>query len=83
MDEEKGVELADVERIVELNLGCITEKLIQTSSQSCMTTSDDTHSTHAADEAASSFSSTHSNFRLVYIKLIQMIYSGVFIILQS
>ena len=61
MDEEKGVELADVERIVELNLGCITEKLIQTSSQSCMTMSDNTHSTHAADEAASSFS---SNFRL-------------------
>ena len=63
MCEEKGVGLADAERIVELNLGYITEKLLQTSSagSSCTTTSG--HSTHAVDEPASSFYNTHSNFR--------------------
>jgi hypothetical protein len=79
MDVEEGIGLADAERIVELNLGCITEKLLQTSlsalSASTPTSAGNTHSTHAADEAAVSFRSTHRNFRFAFT---QVMCSGAF-----
>ena len=64
MDEKGGIGLADAERIMELNLGQITEKLLQISTLSCSSTSGNMHST-LCDEAAPSFNNAHSNFRYI------------------
>lgn len=58
MEQEEGIGLADAERIVELNLSQITEKLLQTCTLS--STKSDTCSDTPADEAPAN---THHNYR--------------------